>query len=72
MESGEASEGWGSLGAQLDEQGRDREEEHMAVACGNGGSALSRMGDALTFHRTRGVRRCAQLEVHFWAGSAPN
>ena len=66
------SEGQGSSGAQLEEQGCDREAEHVAAARGNGGSVLSRMGDASTFHRTRGMRRCARLEVHFWASSAPN
>ena len=40
MESGEASEGWGSSGARLEKQGHDRVVGHMAVVCGNGGSML--------------------------------
>ena len=33
----------------LEEQGRDREAGHAAEACGNGGSALSRMDDVSAF-----------------------
>ena len=40
MESGEASEGWGSSGARLEEQGHNRVVGHVAVAHDNGGSTL--------------------------------
>ena len=34
--------------------------------------ALRCMAAMMPFRRTRGVRHCALLRVHFWASSAPN
>ena len=34
--------------------------------------ALRCMAATTPFHRTRGVRHCTLLGVHFWASSAPN